>query len=69
MVETVQGDMLIGAADIASYIGRNVRWVYYASEKKLLPIFKVGALLHMRKSTYQAHLARLEAAAIGGEAA
>lgn len=43
-------DLLTGASAIASYLGWPERKTYYAAEKKLLPIGRVGSTLVARRS-------------------
>jgi hypothetical protein len=43
-------DLLTGAAQIGAYIGWPLRKVYYAKERKHLPIGSVGATLIARRS-------------------
>lgn len=63
-------DLLIGAKRIAEFIGRTQRWVYYAYERKLLPLFKFGGHIAARKSRLRQYLVELErggpAADLGG---
>jgi hypothetical protein len=61
--ETIADDTLGGAAEISSYIGKTVRQTQRLLETKQIPAFKLGGRWHMRKSTYQTHIERLEASA------
>lgn len=46
----LSADLLTGAAAIAGYIGWPPRRVYYAADRKQLPIGRVGQILIARKS-------------------
>ena len=52
----LKDDLIVGAEPIGEYCNMSVRRIYYCAEKKLLPIFKVGAILHARKSELQKRL-------------
>ena len=54
-------DMMTGAAEIAEFIGSNERRAFYLLEKGLIPGFKIGERWHARKTTLNAHFAKLEA--------
>jgi hypothetical protein len=62
--ENLADDMLTGAEQIASFTGDTVRRTNYLLEQKRLPAFQEGRVWKMRKSTYRAHIERLEAAAL-----
>jgi hypothetical protein len=66
---SIADDMLRGAEAIGEYIGEDKRRTFYLLESQLIPAFKIGALWHMRKSSYQRYIEQLEAAAIGATAA
>ncbi len=55
-------DLLEGADAIATFMGWNRRRVYYAAERNLIPIFRVGNRLSARKSTLRRHIGDLEQA-------
>ncbi len=55
-------DLLEGADAIATFMGWNRRRVYYAAERKLIPIFRMGDHLSARKSTLLRYVADLEQA-------
>jgi hypothetical protein len=60
-------DLLDGAGEIAEFLYGDtsrpkIRRVYYLAERKLLPIFQLGSILHARKSTLLAAIAEREAA-------
>ena len=55
-------DLLDGADEIAAFMGWNKRRVFYAVERKLIPIFRVGNRLSARKSTLRRHVESLEQA-------
>lgn len=59
-------DMLHGAGPIAAFIGTTERRVYHLTDKKLIPVFRIGARLTARKSTLRAWIERQEADALGG---
>lgn len=67
-VEGIGTDTLEGIDAIAVHLGKPRRRVYYLCEKRQIPAFKLAGKWHMRKSTYAAHIARLEAEAIGSSA-
>jgi hypothetical protein len=62
--ENLADDMLTGAEQIASFTGDTVRRTNYLLEQKRLPAFQEGRVWKMRKSTYLAHVQRLESAAL-----
>lgn len=62
--DSLAGDMLNGAAEIAAFTRQTVRQVNHQLESGSLPAFKVGRLWRMRKSTYLRHIEKLEAEAL-----
>jgi hypothetical protein len=62
---TMADDTLEGAAEIAAFTGKTLRQTHYLLETKQLPAFKLGGRWHMRRSTYTAHIEKLEAEAAG----
>jgi hypothetical protein len=62
--DSVATDTLEGAAEIAAHIGKTQRQTNHLLEQHRLPAFKIGRSWHMRRSTYQAFIERLEAGAI-----
>jgi hypothetical protein len=63
MDTSMADDTLEGTHAIALFIGKTDRQTDYLLQMKRLPAFKLGDKWHMRKSTYRAHVERLEAAA------
>ena len=57
-------DMLKGAKAIGEHIDEDKRRTFYLLERRLIPAFKIGALWHMRKSSYRRHIEQLEQAAM-----
>ena len=57
-------DLLVGAEAIADFIGKDARSVYYLASKGQLPTFKLGAVLHARRSTLIRFITDREAAAL-----
>ena len=57
-------DLLEGAAEIAAFMGPNwnARRVFYAAERKYLPIFRLGNRLSARKSAIRRRIEELEKA-------
>ncbi len=57
-------DLLEGAAEIAAFMGPkwNRRRVFYAAERKYLPIFRLGNRLSARKSALRRRIEDLEQA-------
>ncbi len=53
-------DLLEGADEIAAYLGWNRRRVFYAAERKLIPIFRIGNRLSARKSSLRKRIEDLE---------
>ncbi len=53
-------DLLEGADEIAAFMGWNRRRVFYAAERKLIPIFRVGNRLSARKSSLRRRIEDLE---------
>jgi len=62
---SIAEDTLEGIEAIADHIGKSKRKAYYLAETRQIPVFKMAGKWHMRKSTYAAHIARLEAEATG----
>jgi hypothetical protein len=61
----IADDTMEGIEAIADHIGKPKRKAYYLAETGQIPAFKLAGKWHMRRSTYAAHIARLEAQAIG----
>jgi excisionase family DNA binding protein len=53
-------DLLTGTREIANELGWPVRKVQFAIAKRRIPFFKVGALIHARRSALRAHFEQLE---------
>ncbi len=53
-------DLLEGADEIAAFMGWNRRRVFYAAERKLIPIFRVGNRLSARKSSLRRRIEDME---------
>ena len=53
-------DILDGAEAIAQFLGCKPRRVFYLHETGKLPTFKLGNRICGRKSTFRAHIERLE---------
>ena len=62
--DTLADDLLNGAAAIAEHMGPSwtPRRVFYAAERKYLPIFRLGNRLCARKSTLRRRMEDLEQA-------
>jgi hypothetical protein len=58
-------DVIEGVKNIATYLNKSERQVFYLCETKQLPVFKLGNRWHLRKSTHARYIARLEAEALG----
>lgn len=43
-------DLLIGADEIATYARKTRRTIYHLASKGLIPTFKIGEVIHARKS-------------------
>jgi hypothetical protein len=64
----IASDLVKGVDAIASYIKEPRRRVYYLAERKQIPVFKMGGIWYLRKSTFRRHVEQLEAAAMMGAA-
>ena len=66
--DSLADDLLDGAAAIAEHMGSDwtPRRVFYAAERKYLPIFRLGNRLCARKSTLRRHMEDLEQAQRNG---
>jgi hypothetical protein len=64
MDASMANDTLEGTRAIAEFIGKTERQTNHLLATKRLPAFKLGDKWHMRRSTYRAHIERLEAGAI-----
>lgn len=62
--DSLAADTIEGAAAIAAFLGKTERQANYLLEKKQLPAYKLGGRWHMRRTTFEAFVARLEAAAL-----
>jgi hypothetical protein len=62
--EIIADDLLVGAAAITNHTGEMRRRINYLLEKGDLPAFKMRGRWYMRKSSYKAHLEKLEEAAM-----
>ena len=60
----IASDLVKGVDAIAEYINEPRRRVYYLAEKKMIPVFKLGGIWYLRRSTFRRHLEQLEAAAM-----
>ncbi|MCG5241354.1 hypothetical protein ACIU1J_27440 [Azospirillum doebereinerae] len=58
--DSLADDMLIGAAAIAAFTGLPARKVYHLAEQEAIPVFRMGATLCARKSTWLAWIAAQE---------
>jgi hypothetical protein len=58
--DDLANDLLEGADEIAAFMGWNRRRVFYAAERKLIPIFRVGNRLSARKSSLRRRIEDLE---------
>jgi hypothetical protein len=63
-IEPVALDTLESVAAIAAWLGKTERQVNWLIEKQQIPVFRLNGVWHLRKSTYLAFIARLEAAAM-----
>jgi hypothetical protein len=59
-------DLLVGAAQIADFMGWKVRRAMYLAERGELPVFRIGQgqILHARKSTLTRWIAQLDGTAL-----
>ena len=57
-------DLLEGAEAIAAFLGKDARQIYHMVTKRQIPAFKLGAVLHARRSTLKQFFADREAAAV-----
>ncbi len=62
--ESDADDELRGISEIARFRREPERRTHYLCEHGMLPAYQIGRRWHMRKSTYRAFVAKLEAAAI-----
>lgn len=70
---SIGDEMLVGAEQIAVFLfgsPKMRRRVYELAAKGQLPVFKLGEVLHARRSALRAHIEKQEKAALdSGEAA
>jgi hypothetical protein len=59
-LETLDGDLMLGAEAIARFLGLQKRRVYRIFESKELPLFKLRGQIAGRRSTLHKAIARLE---------
>jgi hypothetical protein len=69
MEKPLAGDLMIGIAIIAQFIGISARQAFYLAEKGQLPLFKLGAKWAGRRSTIAKNIADRENAAMSRTAA
>jgi hypothetical protein len=62
--ESLKDDLLVGAKAIGDFIGKDSRQVFHMVSHGQLPAFKLGAVIHARKSSLRQHIAELEAASL-----
>ena len=55
-METLADDLLTGAGAIANELGWKPRKVYALAERGAIPVFKVGGVLHARRSELRKRL-------------
>jgi hypothetical protein len=55
-------DLMIGASQIAKFLGIPERQVYYLKDTKALPIFNIGGKIAARKSGLKQRIEKLEQA-------
>ena len=60
MNDDLADDLLEGATEIGAYLDWTRRRVFYAAERKLMPIFHVGNRLCARKSSLRRRIEDLE---------
>jgi hypothetical protein len=61
MTDNIADDIIRGATAIADYTGDDVRRIYYLAERGMLPGgFRIGRIIHLRKSTYRREIEKLE---------
>jgi hypothetical protein len=58
-------DLLEGAEAIGAFLNKDPRTVYYLAARHLLPIIKIGTVLHARKSRLIQFIEDLENASQG----
>lgn len=61
MTLPLSADILRGADQIADYLGLDRRAVYHAASHGKLPVFHIGSIVHARRSTLVAWIAKQEA--------
>lgn len=49
--QTIGGDVLFGASQIADFLGCSVKRVYYLTALGRLPVFRLSSVICARKST------------------
>lgn len=62
--DSLAADMLQGADAIASFSGLTVRQVYRLAEQEAIPVFRLGAALCARKSTWVSWIESQEQASV-----
>lgn len=65
----LKDDLLSGADAIGAFLGKDARAVYYLVSKGQLPAFRLGSVLHARKSTLVRFLEQREHEAISHHSA
>jgi excisionase family DNA binding protein len=55
-------DKLRSIREIAEYLGATQRRTHYLCQNKMIPAYQIGSRWEMRRSTYLAHIAKLETA-------
>jgi hypothetical protein len=64
--ENLASDILEGAESIAAFLGKDPRQVYHMASRGQLPTFKLGSVLHARRSTLRQFIEEREAGAVVG---
>ncbi|MBO0132369.1 hypothetical protein [Agrobacterium burrii] len=58
-----KSEVIVGARNIAEVIGVPAQRVHVMSERKEIPVFKMGGSIAIRRATLESWIAGLEAAA------
>ncbi len=60
-------DILTGIPRIAAFLGKTDRQTRWAAEQGHLPTFRIGKIIHARRSVLLEHIEEQERAAVSGK--
>ena len=68
ITDSIAGDLLQGADEVAGFTGIDRRAVYHLAQTRKLPVFRMGTVICARKSTLMRWIEEQEAKSMGAAA-